>query len=156
MFDLVNAFRFVKSPLDTIELLEDLLSGKEIKNLSKRLRIAKLLLSDHTYQEIVFQLHCSFATVAKVNAWLLQGGKGFRNVIKQLPKCYKFPKKLPPIPIEFQLPQVLSSLYQYTRAHSQNNQLEQFFKGVANKEENDRQLREQFSDNFRLKGKRKK
>ena len=44
-FDLINAFSLVKNPLSTSLLLQDLLTALEIKNLSKRLRIAKFLLA---------------------------------------------------------------------------------------------------------------
>src|SRR3990172_5004862 len=104
MFDLINSFRIVKNPIETADFLQDLLTSKEIKNLSIRLRIAKLLLSGNTHEEIVKTLHCSFATVAKVSSWLSQGGKGFKEVISKLPVKYEIPKNLPPIPIEFQLP----------------------------------------------------
>ena len=141
MFDLVNSFRLVKSPVETINFLQDLLTVKEIKNLSKRLRIAKLLLSDKTHEEIVRNLHCSYASVAKVSVWLSEGGKGFRDVISKLPLKYDIPKDLPPVPMEFHLPKVISTLYKYTKASSQNKDLEIFFEGIKAKEAADNEFR---------------
>jgi uncharacterized protein YerC len=148
MFDLVNSFRFVNSPSETIDFLQDLLTAKEIKNLSKRLRIAKLLLSGKKQEEIVKSLHVSFASVSKVSIWLGSGGQGFKNVIAKLPLKYKIPENLPPIPIEFQLPKVISGLYQYSKATSQNKMLEKFLEGVGGKEYSDRKFRENLNEEF--------
>ena len=41
VFDLINAFRIVKTPLETAFLIQDLLTANEVKNLATRLRIAK-------------------------------------------------------------------------------------------------------------------
>mgnify|MGYP001558248479 FL=1 len=129
MFDLINSFRIVKRPVETANFLQDLLTAKEIKNLAKRLRIAKLLLNKTTYEEIVSTVHVSYATVAKVSMWLNQGGDGFRDVISKLPIKYEVPKDLPRIPIEFQLPKVLLALAQYSITKSQNRKLEKFHEG---------------------------
>src|SRR3989344_8763183 len=76
-FDLINAISLVKGSEETALLLEDLLTAAEVKNLGKRLRIAKFLIAGKTHLEIVEQLRCGFATVAKVNMWLNQRGEGF-------------------------------------------------------------------------------
>lgn len=150
MFDLVNSFRIVKSPIETANFLKDLLSSKEIKNLSKRLRIAKLLLNEIHYEEIVRTLHVSYATVAKVSTWLGQGGEGFKKVISKLPRKYNLPKNLPATAIEFQIPAVLTALAQYSVAKNQNENLERFLSGVKEKESLDRSLIESFSEEYKL------
>lgn len=101
MFDLINAFRLVKTPLETALLMQDLLTASEIKHLAKRLRIAKLLLDSETHRDIAGQLHCSLATVTKVSIWINQGGEGLKDVIAKLPGRYPTPKNLPKKPIEF-------------------------------------------------------
>ena len=148
MFDLINSFRIVKSPVETADFLQDLLTAKEIKNLSIRLRIAKLLLSSKTHEEIVRELHCSFATVAKVSIWLSQGGEGFKKVISRLPTNYAIPPHLPPIPIEFQLPRVLLTIAQYSIAKNQNVKLEKFLGGIKDKEATDKEIREKHRQEF--------
>ncbi|MBI2103689.1 hypothetical protein HYT59_01650 [Candidatus Woesebacteria bacterium] len=142
MFDLINAISLVKRPTETALLLKDLLTAKEIKNLSKRLRIAKLILADNTEREIAESLHCSFATIAKVRMWLNEGGEGLRKVISKLPKRYKFPKDLPPIPLEFQLPRLVSTIVQYSMAKKQASLLEKFAEGVSSKQALDKSLKE--------------
>ena len=84
-FDLVNAMVTANSLADAALFVQDLLTRNEVKILSKRLRIAKLLLSGMTYEEIEKDLHVSHGTVAKIAAWLTQRGDGFRNIIKKLP-----------------------------------------------------------------------
>jgi len=147
-FDLINAFRLVKTPFETSLLLQDLLTASEIKNLSKRLRIAKLLLSRENQREIARELHCSTATVTKVSFWLKEGGEGLRTVIQKLPKRYELPSDLPNIPVEFQLPRVLLSLAQYSISKKQTSDLDAFLENVENKKLIDKQLEEMFSQEF--------
>ena len=155
-FDLINAFRLANTPYDTALLLQDLLTANEIKNLSKRLRIAKLILDGKTQRDIAHELHCSFATVTKVSVWLNEGGEGFKKVIAKLPKRYDFPEKFPHGPIEYHLPQTLITLAQYTLAKRQENNLEKFMENVEDKRLIDKTLQEAFSQEFQeLKNKKK-
>lgn len=152
-FDLINAFSIVKSPTDTALLVQDLFTASEIKNLAKRLRIAKLLLKDKNQRDISSELGCSIVTVTKVNHWLNEGGEGFKNVIRKLPGRYNFPKKLPTGPIEYHLPQIVLSLTQYSLANDEQNKLIKFSESITKKEALDRELKEMFSEEFK---KRKK
>lgn len=147
--DLINAFRLVKTHFQTALLLQDLLTAAEIKNLAKRLRIAKFLLAGSTQREIADKLHCSLATVTKVNVWLNRGGEGFKGIISKLPERYKMPKNLPPGPIEYNLPQVLLLLTQYALAKRQSGQLEKFVEDVEEKRVLDKSLQEAFDEEFR-------
>lgn len=84
-FDLVNAFVYCNNINEAASFLEDLLTRKEMRVLSKRLAIAKLLLSGMTYREIQDLLHVSHSTVAKIAVWLSEKGEGFRKIISKLP-----------------------------------------------------------------------
>ncbi len=84
--DLLNALVYTKSINDAALFLQDPLMKKEAQNLSKRLRIAKLLISGMTYEEITKDLHVSFDTIAKIAIWLEERGDGFRKIIEKLPK----------------------------------------------------------------------
>lgn len=86
VLDLVNAIVGAKSVTDSALFLQDLLTQSEMRMLSKRLRIAKLLLNGSTYENIETQLHVSHSTVAKIGTWLSEKGDGFRTIIKNLPK----------------------------------------------------------------------
>lgn len=156
MFDLINAISLVRTPTDTAFLLKDLLTAKEIKNLAKRLRIAKLLLEGKTERDIADNLHCSFATIAKVRMWLAEGGEGLRNVISKLPPRYEIPKKLPAIPLEFQLPRLISTFAQYAGAKKQEYLLEKFAKGISSKQVLDRNLQEDTDTIYRERKKNRK
>ena len=147
-FDLINAFRIVKSPIETAFLIQDLLTANEIRNLAVRLRIAKLLLAGDTQRDISKSLHCSLATVSKVSAWINRGGEGLKNVISKLPQKYGLPNNLPKIPIEFQLPQAILALAQYSIAKRQNKLVENVWEEIEDKRLLDKQLREMFRQEF--------
>lgn len=87
--DLVNAFSSLKTPTEAALFIQDLLTEKEVTNISKRLRIAKLFLKGRTYEEIEKELHTSHGTIARIGSWLAQKGDGFRLIIKRLPKKAK-------------------------------------------------------------------
>lgn len=89
VFDLINAISLVNNPKKAALLLGDLLSPAEIRHISKRLRIAKFILEGKTHEEIILEIHCSFATIAKVSLWLNEAGEGLRDVIKNLPKKHE-------------------------------------------------------------------
>jgi len=147
--DLINAFRIVKTPLKTSLLIQDLLTASEIRQLSKRLRIAKLILAGETHRDIAKRLHCSLATITKVNQWLSSGGEGLREVISKLPKRYVYPQKLPGKPIEFQLPEVLETTAKYVLTKNQEKQLEKFTNRVEDKKVLDRALQKMFDEQYR-------
>lgn len=86
VFDLVNALVMTNSVSEAALFLQDILTKKEMQTLGKRLRIAKLLLSGMTYEEIEKNLHVSHGTVAKIAAWLFERGDGFRKIIEKLPQ----------------------------------------------------------------------
>lgn len=87
--DFLTAFELIRNAEEAALFVRDLFTRSEVKIFSKRLRIAKLLLANKTYEEIEKEVHASHATVAKVAAWLLEKGEGFRRVIQKLPKHMK-------------------------------------------------------------------
>lgn len=147
-FDLINAISLVKGPEETALLLEDLLTSVEVKNLGKRLRIAKLLIAGKTHLEIVEHLHCGFATVAKVNMWLNQRGEGFKRIIAKLPKQYTMPK-LQNRPLTYHLPETLISLAGMALANNQKSRLAKFADKMDDKAVMDRSFQEAVDEDFR-------
>ena len=87
LFDLLNAFRALKTDEETALFVRDLLTSSEVKILAKRLRIAKLLSEGKTYEEVEKIVHTSHATVAKIAHWLSEKGEGFRKVLSRIPKA---------------------------------------------------------------------
>ncbi|MBI4999819.1 hypothetical protein HZB97_03560 [Candidatus Gottesmanbacteria bacterium] len=149
-FDLINAVSLVRSPSETAALLQDLLTASEIKNLGKRLRIGKLLLAGKTHEEITSILHCSYATIAKVNLWLNQAGEGFRKIIAKLPKRRGLPK-LPARPLRYHLPETIMSLASYALASQEKGRLEKFYEGIEDKKLMDKSFQEAVDETFRNK-----
>lgn len=148
IFDLINAFSLVRNPYETALLMEDLLTADEVKDLGKRLRIAKLLLLGKTQREISEELHCSLATVAKVNLWLNQKGEGFKRIIAKLPKKYQMPK-LPSRPLTYHFPETLISLASHALAVRQKRQLENFADKMADKAVMDKSFQEAVDEKYR-------
>lgn len=149
VFDLINAFSIVQSPEDTAFFIQDLLTAKEVENLSKRPRIAKHLLKGESHRDISMQLGVSTSTVLKVSLWLKQGGEGFEKVIARLPKKYEMPKKLPKKPLEFQGPQVLATLVAYGLHKNQDKKLKKFVDRMKGKGMFDKKYREAVSDYYK-------
>lgn len=149
VFDLINAFSLANNPLDSALLLQDLLTEVEVKNLAKRLRIAKLLLDGETHEEIVDQLHCSFATITKVRLWLDNAGEGLKKVIKRLPQRRKVnvPKRTPGI--GYGLPSILDYYISAGLKAREKRRLENFTEKMRAKTSADRELRQDLNSEFR-------
>lgn len=154
MLDLIYSFGIVRNPRETAIFLQDLLTSTEIRNLSFRLRIAKLLLAGLTFEEITSKIHVSSATITKVSIWLEQGGGGFKNVISKLPLKWEKPGKLPHGPLEFHLPDLLLALTQHKLSEKNIGLARIFSKGADEKGVSDRSLRE--ANKFLYLEKRKK
>jgi len=69
--DLLKAFSIASSKKETAFFVQDLLTRVEVKMLTKRLGVARLLIAGMTYSEVENTLHVSHSTVAKVATWLL-------------------------------------------------------------------------------------
>lgn len=84
---LLRDFCEVLSELRTSELmfrfLSDLLNRPERLMIARRLHIATLLESGHTYREIESMIGASGPTVARVHRWLEFGRKGYKRAVKE-------------------------------------------------------------------------
>ena len=147
VFDLINAFAKINNPADSALFLQDLLTENEIQNLAKRLRIAKLILEGLTHEEIVQQLHCSYATITKVRTWLDSAGEGFKRVIQKLPKRKQKTniKKTPGF--GYGLPQIIQYYLATNLETKEKKLLSGFLEELRVKTANDKDLRE--SSDFR-------
>lgn len=150
VFDLINAFVLAKNPTTVALLLRDLLTTKEVRNLAKRLGIAKLLLSGVKYGEIVDEIHCSLGTVAKVKIWLDQGGQGLQRVIMQLPKRRQKPGRPGGLP-GYNLPQILLATAREITYQKERGRLNKFLDEMAEKGILDKNIREQLTEEYRNK-----
>lgn len=149
VFDLINAFKSLKSENESALFLQDILTASEIKNLSVRLRIAKLLLIGKKQRDISLSLNASIATVTKVSVWLSQKGEGFKKVIGKLPIKYTKPTKPIHGPAEFHLPEIIAQSIQYGIASSQGKNTTILIKNIKEKSKIDKQLKEVSDDIYK-------
>ena len=74
--------------LETLEecynFFEDLCTVPELKALSQRLNVAKMLEERHVYSDIVNETGASTATISRVNRSLNYGCDGYRVVFERL------------------------------------------------------------------------
>lgn len=155
VFDLINAFSLANNPLDSALLLQDLLTEDEVKILAKRLRIARLLLNGKTHEEIVQELHCSFATITKVRIWLENAGDGLKKVIRRLPERRRVPIPQRTPGVGYGLPSILSYYISSGLKTSEERRLGNFSQNMRSKTSVDRDLKEETDLEFRkLKGKK--
>lgn len=149
VFDLINAFKSIKSTDESVLFLQDILTAGEIKNLSIRLRIARLLLGGKSQRSVSMNLNVSIATVSKVNSWLTQRGDGFKKIIARLPIKYNLPTKSVKGPLEYHLPEVLSTSIQYLAANQQNKKVSKLIESVINKKSSDETLKKATSEFYK-------
>ncbi len=74
--------------LETVEecydFFEDLCTVPELKALSQRIQVAKMLSEHQVYSEIVNQTGASTATISRVNRSLNYGCDGYRTIFARL------------------------------------------------------------------------
>ncbi len=63
--------------------LKDICTPKELKDLSDRLEVAKLLIDGKTYEQIINETKMSSATIARINRALIYGEGGYKEVLKK-------------------------------------------------------------------------
>jgi TrpR-related protein YerC/YecD len=74
---------------EAASFIKDLLGEQEIEMLAKRLKVAKLLLSGRTHEEIRDELKVSFGTISRVSLWVKTSGEGYRLIAKRTRKKEK-------------------------------------------------------------------
>lgn len=81
---LVQAFLALETPKEAQAFLRDILTEKEIFEISKRLRAAEMLLQNTHYSAIEEETGFSSTTVARVSKWLRTGEGGYKNILGKL------------------------------------------------------------------------
>lgn len=66
------------------QFFEDICTVSELKALSQRLEVARMLRSGHTYEEVVERTGASTATISRVKRCLNYGADGYDTVLKRL------------------------------------------------------------------------
>ncbi len=86
---LAKALLSLESEEECYRFMEDLLTVREIRDLSQRLEVAMLLKDKVTYNDIVERTGVSTATIGRVNRSLTYGAGGYMSVIEKIARDKK-------------------------------------------------------------------
>ena len=67
------------------QFFEDICTISELKAMSQRLEVARMLKSGHTYEDIVECTGASTATISRVKRCLNYGADGYKIVLDRIP-----------------------------------------------------------------------
>ena len=81
---LFQAVLMLKTPEECSRFFEDLCTGPELKALSQRLEVARLLRTGRVYNDIVGETGASTATISRVNRSLQYGANGYDIVFDRM------------------------------------------------------------------------
>jgi TrpR-related protein YerC/YecD len=76
----------LKDKEESKRFFEDLCTVQELKTLTQRLQVARMLNDSHVYSDIVEATGASTATISRVNRCLSYGSDGYAMVIERLKK----------------------------------------------------------------------
>ena len=68
------------------DFFEDLCTVQELKSISQRIVVAKMLSEKKVYSDIVKETGASTATISRVNRSLIYGNDSFQKVFARLPR----------------------------------------------------------------------
>ncbi len=81
---LLKAFMTLENEEECLSFLQDLMTIKEIQDMSQRLRVAQLLEEGKAYQQISENVSVSSATISRVSRALNYGEGGYGMVLERL------------------------------------------------------------------------
>ena len=81
---LTRALLSLESEAECAAFLEDLLTRKELEDVTQRLMVAKMLSEQVVYNKIVEQTGASTATISRVNRALHYGADGYQNILNKI------------------------------------------------------------------------
>lgn len=83
---LFDAIMCLKNTEECYAFFDDLCTVPELKALSQRLHVAKMLNNQRVYSEIVAETGASTATISRVNRSLAYGSDGYQIIFERLNK----------------------------------------------------------------------
>lgn len=83
---LFRAVLSLESMEECFDFFEDLCTVQELKAISQRIVVAKMLSEKRVYSDIVKETGASTATISRVNRSLLYGADGYQTVLERLGK----------------------------------------------------------------------
>ena len=81
---LVRAIVAIENEEECGAFLEDLMTRKELDDITQRLEVAKMLSEQTVYNKIVEETGASTATISRVNRAYLYGAGGYIAILKKL------------------------------------------------------------------------
>jgi len=81
---LFQAVLTLKTPEDCSRFFDDLCTMPELKAMSQRLEVARMLSKKQVYSDIVAETGASTATISRVNRALNYGSDGYAMVFRRL------------------------------------------------------------------------
>lgn len=81
---LCEAVLKLSSVEECYQFFEDICTVSEIKALSQRLEVARMLQAGHTYDDIVERTGASTATISRVKRCLNYGADGYKTILERL------------------------------------------------------------------------
>ncbi len=86
---LLRALVSMESEEECSELLEDLMTMKEISDIAQRMLVAKRLSEQTVYNKIVEETGASTATISRVNRSYLYGTGGYKKALSRIEETEK-------------------------------------------------------------------
>jgi len=83
---LFRAVLSLESMEECFDFFEDLCTVQELKAISQRIVVAKMLSEKRVYSDIVKETGASTATISRVNRSLIYGNDSFQKVFTRLPR----------------------------------------------------------------------
>lgn len=84
MQNLLDAMSSLKNKQELADFLRDLMTVKELKDISQRWQIVLMLEKKIPYLEIAKQVGVSTTTVTRVALWLNHGQNGYRTALSRI------------------------------------------------------------------------
>jgi TrpR-related protein YerC/YecD len=84
MDQLLRAFLLLQDEDECYRFLEDLCTINEMKSLSQRFQVARMLQKGRTYQQIEQETGASTATISRVKRYLNYGAGGYTVILARL------------------------------------------------------------------------
>ena len=81
---LCEAVLSLKSVEECYQFFEDICTIGELKAMSQRMEVARMLQAGHTYDDIVERTGASTATISRVKRCLNYGADGYKIVLERL------------------------------------------------------------------------
>ncbi|MBE6596337.1 MAG: TrpR YerC/YecD [Ruminococcaceae bacterium] len=81
---LVKALLSLEDEKECIDFLEDVMTRKEMMDISQRMLVAKMLSEQVVYNKIVEETGASTATISRVNRSYNYGSGGYEKILKRV------------------------------------------------------------------------